>query len=379
MSVDVTYCLDEWENYFTEKPLSFSEFVDTYDGKEQIFPHIMEKIQEISKNHIATEYYIQGIIGSGKTTLIYLLAAYKVYLFLLLKSPSSLFNLSPTSEYVMAVFGGSSRKTGSLFAEGFSHFLSKIPFFRYASDNFSELDSAWTRNALNDVITFKHNGNELHCRMFVNDADLLGNNVVIGIMTELSFYQEACNISSEMIFRIFNKLRWRIDSRCKGNFISLLIVEKSPNNIWGDLMDKYFYENVINNPKQMLITFQRYWVIFKNKDPSADIDSYINIYTGEVSSNLLNNFDYIGFPSKFNGIDFLEKAKGCPEEFIKDYVGIPLQLGMNKKSYEVMKQIKDLMYKYNIDITYKHGKMYLECDTDQASLCLSDVPYGIDN
>ena len=29
MTVDVTYCLSEWEAYFTEKPLSFHEFVDT--------------------------------------------------------------------------------------------------------------------------------------------------------------------------------------------------------------------------------------------------------------------------------------------------------------------------------------------------------------
>jgi hypothetical protein len=30
MTVDVTYCLSEWETYFIEKPLSFNEFVDTY-------------------------------------------------------------------------------------------------------------------------------------------------------------------------------------------------------------------------------------------------------------------------------------------------------------------------------------------------------------
>ena len=29
MTVDVTYCLSKWEAYFTEKPLSFNEFVDT--------------------------------------------------------------------------------------------------------------------------------------------------------------------------------------------------------------------------------------------------------------------------------------------------------------------------------------------------------------
>ena len=70
MTVDVTYCLSEWETYFTEKPLSFNEFVDTYRRKDAMYPHILKTIDEISKQPSKLEYFIQGFIGSGKSTLL---------------------------------------------------------------------------------------------------------------------------------------------------------------------------------------------------------------------------------------------------------------------------------------------------------------------
>ena len=98
MTVDVTYCLSEWETYFTEKPLSFNEFVDTYRRKDAIYPHILKTIDEISKQPSKLEYFIQGFIGSGKSTLINLLFAYKVYLYLILKSAQDFYNVTASTK-----------------------------------------------------------------------------------------------------------------------------------------------------------------------------------------------------------------------------------------------------------------------------------------
>lgn len=128
MSVDVTYCLVEWENYFTEKPLSFDDFVKTYKNYDIIYPHILEKVKQISGHPEKLEYFIQGFVGSGKSTLVNLLVAYKVYLFLLLKSPKDFFGFSPRTQFNLAIFAPN-KKSATLTMNSILNTLECVPLF----------------------------------------------------------------------------------------------------------------------------------------------------------------------------------------------------------------------------------------------------------
>ena len=373
MSVENTYCLDGWKESFTERPLSFVEFVDTYEHKDTIYPHILEKIKEISKKPFVHEYFIQGIVGSGKSTLIYLLTAYRVYLFLILKDPYKTFYLSPTNLLCMEVLG--SKKGSRLFLNAFTSILECIPFFKNTkkktSLDFESADSAWTTALPNDLITFKQGNSVLHCKSFKSNEDLIGVNVVIGIMTGLDYFQEDHNVSNAYVYKLMSNLEGRINSRVNGNPLSALIVDKYTNNYWSDSIDKYIRDWVPLTPTNMVITFQRYWEIFKNKDPNAELDSWFDVYEEKlvdkpetITDNIIN------FPSSFNNIALKDIACNNPESFIHDFIGVPLQTGMNKSSFEIMKQIKKLMYMHNINLSYHDGKMYLECEDDKSYLCL---------
>ena len=129
MTVDVTYCLSEWKTYFTEKPLSFNEFVDTYRRKDAIYPHILKTVDEISKHPSKLEYFIQGFIGSGKSTLINLLFAYKVYLYLILKSAQDFYNVTASTK-LCAVFYTPNNKSASFMVNSLMQTLTDLPFFK---------------------------------------------------------------------------------------------------------------------------------------------------------------------------------------------------------------------------------------------------------
>ena len=129
MTVDVTYCLSEWETYFTEKPLSFNEFVDTYQRKDTMYPHILKTVDEISKQPAKLEYFIQGFIGSGKSTLINLLFAYKIYLYLILKSAQDFYGFSPSAKLSAVIYTPFKTSAGFMI-NSLMQTLECLPFFK---------------------------------------------------------------------------------------------------------------------------------------------------------------------------------------------------------------------------------------------------------
>lgn len=374
MTVDVTYCLSEWEEYFTEKPLSFNEFVDTYQYKATIYPHILKTIDEVSKQPSKLEYFIQGCLGSGKSTLIYLLAAYKVYLHLILKSARDLYGFSPSAELSMIIYSPT-KKSADFTVGALMQVLSGLPFFkkvRYVSECFDCKDVAiYTTAYPNSLLTFKKGDNVLHVVDAKEESDLIGRNPVIGIMNELGHFKEQ-GVSIEKIFNFYQKLHWRIDSRCKGLF-SAVIVEKNPGNYWDDILDQIIYEN--RDPSKMIIFFHRYWEIFKDKDPDAELDSTFNITTCSVvehGDGIYPGDTFVKFPSTFQGADFLRMARENPENFIKDYVGMPVMVKHHSLTYGIMKDIVSKIHDNNLEICFKNGKAYLECPREELSIDLSD-------
>lgn len=165
MTVDVTYCLSEWETYFPEKPLSFNEFVDTYRRKDTMYPHILKTIDEISKQPSKLEYFIQVFIGSGKSTLINLLFAYKVYLYLILKSAQDFYKASASTK-LCAVFYTPNNKSASFIVNSLMQTLTDFPFFkkvRILKECFDYKETAIYKTAYpDDLLVFMKGDNVLH-------------------------------------------------------------------------------------------------------------------------------------------------------------------------------------------------------------------------
>lgn len=375
MTVDVTYCLSEWEAYFTEKPLSFNEFVDTYRRKDAMYPHILKTIDEISKQPSKLEYFIQGFIGSGKSTLINLLFAYKVYLYLILKSAQDFYNVTASTK-LCAVFYTPNNKSASFMVNSLMQTLMDLPFFKKVhtlKECFDYKETAIYTTAYPDnLLTFMKGDNVLHVISAKNESDIVGINPIFGVLTELDNVKQQ-GIPIESIFNFYQKLSWRIDSRCCGK-LSAIIVEKAPDNYYEDALDRYIYE--IKDPSKMVIFFHYYWKAFDYKDPGRLLDSTFNIITCSVVDDV-NNISpgdkfIIDFPSVFQGFDFLKLARENPERFLRDYIGMPVFIRTNSETFKVMKDIVGKIHKYNLEVCIKNGNAYLECPNEELSICLSD-------
>ncbi len=374
MTVDVTYCLSEWETYFTEKPLSFNEFVDTYRRKDAIYPHILKTVDEISKQPSKLEYFIQGFIGSGKSTLINLLFAYKVYLYLILKSAQDFYNVAASTK-LCAVFYTPNNKSASFMVNSLMQTLTDLPFFkkvRTLKECFDYKETAIYTTAYPDnLLTFMKGDNVLHVVSAKNESDIVGINPIFGVLTELDNVKQQ-GIPVESVFNFYQKLSWRIDSRCCGK-LSAIIVEKAPDNYYEDALDRYIYE--IKDPSKMVILFHRFWEVFKDRDSDAAIDSTFNITTCSVvekGQGVFTRDTFVKFPSVFQGINLLEFARKNPEKFLRDYIGMPVFIRMNSETFKVMKDIVGKIHKYNLEVCIKNGNAYLECPNEKLSICLSD-------
>ena len=374
MTVDVTYCLSEWETYFTEKPLSFNEFVDTYTYKKAVYPHILKTIDEISSQPSKHEFFIQGFVGCGKTTLIYLLLAYKVYLYLILKSAKSYYDVIPDAKLNMIIFAPT-KKTASLTVFAFLRVIDGIPFFKRVRNVKDFLDYAndaiYTTSYPDDVLTFRKSDNILHVIAAENETDLICSNPIFGVLTELDSLTKK-GTTSDQIFSFYQKLSWRINSRCKGK-LSTIIVEKNPYSYYDDVIDQIMYTT--RDLGKMVIFYHYYWRVFKDKDPNAKIDSTFNITTCQVvekEEDILPGDDFVEFPSMFNGTNLLELAHNKPEQFLRDIIGMPTTIKQHSETLDIMKDIANKIHNSHLEISIKNGAVFLECPIEKLSIILSE-------
>ena len=376
MTVDVTYCLGEWKKYFTEKPLSFNKFVDTYAYKEAIYPHILKTIDEISSQPSKCEFFIQGFIGSGKTTLIYLLLAYRIYLYLILKSAKTYYDVASSAKLSMVIFAPG-KKTADLTVSALIHVIENIPFFKrmYTVKDFLNRanDVVYTTSYPNDILTFRKNDNLLHVIAVKNENYLkdIIINPIFGVLTELdSFIKD--DITSDQIFSFYQKLSWKIKSCCKGK-LSTIIVEKNPYSLYDDVI--YQIMHATQASERVVVFYHYYWQIFKDKDPTAKLDSIFNTTTCQVvekEEDILPGDSFVEFPSVFNGMNLLEFARNKPKQFLRDIIGMPTVMEHRSDMLNVMKDIAEAIHKNNLEICIKNSGVYLECPAEKLSMCISN-------
>ena len=375
MSVKDNYCLDGWEKYFISKPLSFNEFVDQSSVKEFLYPHIKNTINLLSNHAEVTQLYIQGCVGSGKSMIVKLYSLYKVYLYMLLKNPSSTFSLSSCQETAIYLFGDDESNNlliNSLISE-LNKFSSIFQSVNKFTDNPSKIEYMFDyddRDHKKDCfICFNYHGVKLRSYSFLERKELLGKNIIIGIAADLSFVAERTGLSNTKIFDVLQKLKYRIDSRFTGNPISLFLVDKDPNNLWNDPLDQM----MINMPEikdhTAMIRYTDYWKLYTDKI-TTDKVAYISLSTGKVSDDKPEDMgDWRAFPN----IDFLRKeAEENPVGFIKDFIGIPCSIGQLRNMEEAINEIKTIMMKNHISLLYKNNRMYLEANNGQVMIPIDD-------
>lgn len=355
-----------WEFYYIKKPLTFWEFVKRQTNLKNLFSCVETALKTYEREferapYTVSEVYVTGALGVGKNVYTYLIIAYRLYLAMLLKNPKeAIFQIAPTCE-LSCVFIGL-RHSDKL--KMFLHFLREVQDEKDPIFNFNENASGITifQNS-KGVYTARYQDNEIVFKSVTGVSDLLGVNPLI-VDYDAAVYDTVTSIG------FLKQIQRRIDA-CFGfskNLFSCLVVEKSPNNLYNDLIDQYI-ERTICLVERFVPMYLR---DIRDADQLPKNTHFIDLLNGTVDK--VGNLDTYTtthpeniirqFPAKVNNTNLLELAIKNPKEFINDFLGesIPVPCRVTSEFCEklnILQNVRKMIIDNQIQFTFDKNGSYL--------------------
>ena len=290
-----------WETYYIKKPLTFWEFVEKQTNLKQLFGCIEISLKtysvEFDKNLTKTaEVYASGATGIGKGIYAYLIIAYRLYLGILLKNPKKdIFQIAPAAE-LSCLFAGihcNEKLTGFLgFLRGIQDKENPLFVFLEDTEDF--------KVAKDCIVIYKdetgryfayYKGNEIAFRTIKSNAEMLCTNPLI-VDYDVDGYE------TTTAMRMYEYIKHRLIARFGSvkDLFSCLLVEKSPNNLYNDLIDQHIWK--IEHPESL-------------DEAEYLVERFVPIYMKDIKT--VNELSQL--PKNTHFIDLLNGAVGEIEDF----------------------------------------------------------------
>lgn len=264
---------NSWRVNYRDKPPSPEEFLtERYLGPvaNTIFPHIKQSFVDFldpTKPYRTLVLYPH--IGWGKSYLAVLVNLFVGVHMSLMRAPWKFFGQSPATIYTQVFCAVSLKKSSELLFEPLLNMIESAEFFEKVhtkegmakrEKDFSRWNAIdrifWTTAVPTSAIQFSNGAN---FKLISNPNGLLGQTIVMGTMTELTFFYEAGK-SEEQVYKFFTKLRGRIESRMKGNYFGRFVLDSSPNTL-ESVIDDWIVNSAPKNPQNFIIQGSRWkWV-----------------------------------------------------------------------------------------------------------------------
>ena len=347
-----------WEKYCYAKPLTFWEFVQEFKSLKSLFPCVKNALLAFGKRSkdfydYPSEIYVQGAVGIGKSVYCYLVFLYRVYLFLLSKSKDKRRNNAASA----VIVGPRAFET----LKSVIHFIESAQPTIFCAEIASQTVDFWMeRDRKGDYLFRSSCGNSLALMAAKTGKDLLGIRPVIGYLAD-------CPESGS--FELFSELRARLSA---GNFKPLfptLIVDKSPNNLYSDLLDqtikaKEFTQNAL--VERFVPIFYRDCSSFNDRD-GIDLPYKICLDTGEIEKRGWNDViaaNWSPFPALWDGRDLYNWASENPKAFVNEFLGKPILSPFTKEykvtdSLSALQTIKKLVNDYHVQFSFDENGLSL--------------------
>lgn len=383
-----------WETYYIKKPLTFWEFVEKQTNLKQLFGCIEISLKtysvEFDKNLTKTsEVYASGATGIGKGVYAYLIIAYRLYLAMLLKNPKKdIFQIAPAAE-LSCLFAGKHCD------EKLASFLG---FLRGIQDKENPLfvfleDTGDFKVAEDQIVIYKdevgryfayYKGNEIAFRTIKSNAEMLCTNPLI-------VDYDADGYETTTAMRMYEYIKHRLVARFGSakDLFSCLLVEKSPNNLYNDLLDQhineleknyeYLVEHFVPIYMKHLKTYEDVAQLPKNThfiDISSgivgcieDLESYTKQHPSsdirEFPASVQQNFTEKSTKKAFVKEDkLLDLAREDPKRFINEILGEPIPNLYKttieaKDALEALQTVRKLIVDYQMQFTFDKEGAYL--------------------
>jgi len=329
-----------WQLFYRIRPPTVEEFLTPkWIGviADKIYPQVKEAfkqyMQPLNGKRVLA---LSTCIGWGKTTLSTLIATYIVVHLHYMKNPKRFFNLNEIGAIVIALMSFTQRKVNQLLLQPFYTLLKSSPMFERVwredrleikQKEIGDKKIAYTSAGRMGAFQFSR---DIHITIASSREDLLGMNIILGIVSEISFWINR-GIAIEEIWGAFSDMRERVNSRFAHRYLSGVILDSSPLDLSTSPIDKWIYEGDAQTDPEVLIINAKHWDMFPEKYPKwQKTNQTIPVFKGDAARppKVLNDEEYeryakeeiIEFP-----IDMVEALKNSTglKRVVADFAGWP--------------------------------------------------------
>ena len=307
---------------------------------------------------------------------------------------------SPATRYSMALCSFTEKKASSLLFEPLQAIIEQAPLFEKVK--FHDDIVKMNQQAQDDPHIFFTTATKTSLMEFTNGLDLrliassggqVGQTLITASMTELAWWEDE-GWSKEEIFNFFAKVKQRVDSRMKGNFLGRTMIDSSPYSLESPI-DKWIMSEAMRDPKCFVIEGSR-WKHYPEEFPEVTIqddgsvkehsfDVAFPLFKGnsrerpkviELESELENYdpFDIIWCPKKQVGkgdndiVDFKAEANTNAYEFLRNRAGYPA--GSSDRLFNDPKMIEDI---FDNDLPALYTAITAPADEDPVHLIWNKI------
>lgn len=227
-------------------------------------------------------------IGYGKSTQSVISNLFLVTHLILMRDPKKYFGKAPSTRITQVLISFSLEQANDLLLDPFKQILESTDKFEkcrtYDSLQKKNREQGvdkffWTTSHPTAALTFS---NGVNITLASNPSKLLGKNIIMGTMSEISFFVER-GFSQEYVMRIFNDLKGRIYSRFKTqgggwNYWARTILDSSPNDL-ENAIDNYVWNDARKDPTNYVVT----GAMWDYKPEEFDLSKKFPIFKGNAS------------------------------------------------------------------------------------------------
>jgi hypothetical protein len=357
---------DPWRLTFKNKPPTPEEFLSSkYIGATADF--IWKPVRKTFTEFLdPLKPYRAAIlnpsIGSGKSFLVILILLYISCHFALMRDPRKFFNFPSTSVFCIALCAVTISKASEIYTEPVQQLLESAEFWYQCRTRQEMLQEdkklqendeveyiAWTTSAKTSVISTSGN---LNWKQISSANSLLGMQILVGVMTEITFFLESGKgWTNDRILTFSSRLRQRIKNRFANNYYARFALDSSPSTL-EDSVQQYMTYEAPKNPENYIWKGSR-WNIYPWEFPNNieydekedkiisetyNYDNAFKLFTGgngsppkvitnEEEEIPLKDENLIWCPKmhyKAQGMEnYLIDAQNDTLEFMKNIAGIP--------------------------------------------------------
>jgi hypothetical protein len=276
-----------WTEVYVYEPPSIEEFLTPkWIGAtaDKIYPHVKEVMQEFLNPASGRRVLaLSTCIGWGKSSLTTLIAIYIVVHLCYMKDPKASFNLSAMGSIVIALMSFTQQKVNQVLLQPFANLLRDSPMFeRVRQEERLEPKQKELEKKGEGKIAYTSAGRmgsfqfikDIHITISSDRASLLGLNIILGIVSEISFWIKK-GISVNEIWGAFSDMRERVNSRFAHKYLSGVILDSSPLDLSLSPIDKWIYEGDARDDPEVMVVNAKHWEVFPEKYPKW-------LHTGET-------------------------------------------------------------------------------------------------